>query len=281
MRECECIMVINIDRKHIFNTFTEYTDKYNSKDPKIKLKIDHTFRVAALCDEIARSLDMTDEEVDLAWFIGMMHDVGRFEQVRIYNTFSDADSIDHAQFGADLLFAGDKLIESYLKAPIQEAEREKIIDRKALDIVEVAVRNHSAYRVSSDVTDYQKLFCDIIRDADKIDILRVNTEFPLEEVYNVTTDEIKGAAITDEVLEAFYEEHAVLRKLKKTPVDHVVGHISLTYELVYPKSFEILNRQGWIFKLTDFKSDNEETAEKFQDIDKHIREFLIKKSTGR
>lgn len=33
-------MIIN--RDNIKNTFAEYTDKYNSEDPKIKLKIDHT-----------------------------------------------------------------------------------------------------------------------------------------------------------------------------------------------------------------------------------------------
>ena len=33
--------------------------------------------------------------------------------------------------------------------------------------------------------------------------------------------------VTPEVLQSFDEEHAVLRSLKKTAVDNVVGHISL------------------------------------------------------
>ena len=272
-------MVVNIDRKHICEEFTSYTDNYNSKEAKILLKIQHTFRVAAICNEIAESLNLTRQEVDLAWFIGMMHDVGRFEQVRRYNTFSDADSIDHAQFGADLLFKEDMLIDSYLGFPRQEAVEKGIIDEEALEILELAVRNHSAYRIQEGLTSIQETFCNIIRDADKIDILRVNTEFPMEEVYNVTTRELKEASITPEVLEAFYEEHAVLRKLKKTPIDHAVGHISLTYELVYPKSYEILKRQGWLLKLTDFQSDNPDTVAKFREINKHIREFLDKKTS--
>ena len=46
--------------------------------------------------------------------------------------------------------------------------------------------------------------------------------------------------VTPEVLQSFDEEHAVLRSLKKTAVDNVVGHISLVYELVYPESCRIV-----------------------------------------
>ena len=35
-----------IDRERVKNTFAEYTSGYNATDPKIKLKIDHTYRVA-------------------------------------------------------------------------------------------------------------------------------------------------------------------------------------------------------------------------------------------
>lgn len=45
-----------IDRERVKNTFAEYTSGYNATDPKIKLKIDHTYRVAELCELIARDL---------------------------------------------------------------------------------------------------------------------------------------------------------------------------------------------------------------------------------
>lgn len=269
---------MNIDRNRICSVFTEYTDRYNSADTKIKLKIDHTFRVAGLSQQIADSLRLCEDDVNIAWLIGMLHDVGRFEQVRRYNTFSDADSIDHAQFGADLLFK-EGLLESYLGKSCEEAVAEGIVDEDTLGIIELAIRNHSAYRVQEGLTDRQLMFCNIIRDADKIDILRVNTELPLEEIYNVTTKELKEASITKEVLEAFYEEHAVLRSLKKAPVDNVVGHISLCYELVFNVSFDIVKQQGWIYRLLDFQSDNAETAVKMAEIREHMLKYLEKKIT--
>lgn len=45
-----------IDRERVKNTFAEYTSGYNATDPKIKLKIDHTYRVAELCELIAKDL---------------------------------------------------------------------------------------------------------------------------------------------------------------------------------------------------------------------------------
>ena len=45
----------------------------------------------------------------MAWLIGILHDVGRFEQIRRFGTFSDADSIDHAHYAVNILFDDGKL----------------------------------------------------------------------------------------------------------------------------------------------------------------------------
>ena len=120
------------------------------------------------------------------------------------------------------------------------------------------------------------MFCNILRDADKIDIIRVNTEFPLEEVYNVTTEELETAAITPAVMESFYEEHAVLRSLKRTPADNVVGHVSLVYELVYPVSVRIMKEQGFLEKLMDFQSRNPATIRQMKEIRGYLQKYLEK-----
>ncbi len=58
------------------------------------MKIQHTFRVAGLCEQIARLLGLEKEEQDLGWFTGLLHDAGRFEQLKNYGTFIDAYSTD-------------------------------------------------------------------------------------------------------------------------------------------------------------------------------------------
>ena len=84
--------------------FASYTADYDMEDPKIALKAVHTYHVAELCQTIAESLALNEVECMAAWLSGLLHDVGRFEQIRRFNTFSDADSIDHALLSTEILF---------------------------------------------------------------------------------------------------------------------------------------------------------------------------------
>ena len=77
-------------------TFLDYASHYDLDDPKIRLKVEHTLSVCDLCVRIADSLSSTPEDTDLAWMMGLLHDIGRFEQVRRYSLVD--------------MFAGNKLV---------------------------------------------------------------------------------------------------------------------------------------------------------------------------
>lgn len=288
---------MKINREHIKKTFQEYTDRYDSTNPKIKLKIDHTYRGANLCEQIAQSLELSAAEVDLAWLSGMLHDVGRFEQLRRYNTFSDAQSIDHARFAVELLY-DDGLIADYVpeisttelvadartwrsmgganESPTAQSEDIPLSD--ILQTLRIAIGEHSAYRIQKGLDERTRMFCQILRDADKVDIFRVICDTPMEEVYGFQTKDILRSAITPEVMQAFYEHHAVLRKLKKCPADYIVAHGSLTFELVYPESLRIAKEQGYLKQMMSFQSENPDTAEIFEDLRKDLNGYLEERS---
>jgi len=228
-------------------------------DEKIALKVKHTYHVAELCEQIARSEGMSEDDISLAWLSGMLHDIGRFEQIRRYGTFSDANSIDHAQFGADLLFS-EGLI---LNFPYP--------DESWTPILEQAIRCHSMYRIPDTICGRNLIFCQILRDADKIDILRVQVETPVEKIYDVTSEELQTSEISPQVMNSISEKHATLRSLKKTPVDHIAGHISLVFELVFSESWHIVEKQGYLEKLLSFSSQNETTNKQFQTIREIIK----------
>ncbi len=287
---------MNIDKKKVEDTFKKYTDNYDTSDEKIKLKVDHTYRVAALSERIAESLGLNKEDTDLAWLIGMLHDIGRFEQLKNYGTFSDADSIDHAHYGVKLLFdegliwkfidemdmddlrnadnkfKNENICERYLDSGKYKENSKK--DVAELDILKTAIWNHSAYRVEDGLSERVMMFCDIIRDADKIDILKVNYDVTLEVIYDVTTEELKNSKVTDEVMNAFMEHHAVLRSLKKTPIDNLIGHAALVFELVYSESFKIVREQGYLEKMLSYVSNNPETLKQFKIMHRDMDEFL-------
>ena len=276
-----------INRKNVINAFAEYVRNYDPSDEKIKLKIDHTYRVAGLCQRIAESLGLSEPDVDIAWLLGMLHDIGRFEQIRRFGTFNDAQSVDHAEFGADLLFKEGlirKFAEGYYEecelAEPENQEDEQIIKNnehhnKDTGLLEMAIRQHNKYRVKEDLTERQRMFCDILRDADKVDIFKVNADIPMEIIYDVTTEELKNGIITKEVLESFYKKETVLKSVRRSAVDHIAGHISLLFELVYKESYRQAKEQGYVYKLLDFKSDVPEVNAEFDDMRKYVDEFLM------
>lgn len=276
-----------INRENVINAFAEYVRNYDPSDEKIKLKIDHTYRVAGLCQRIAESLGLSEPDVDIAWLLGMLHDIGRFEQIRRFGTFNDAQSVDHAEFGADLLFKEGlirKFAEGYYEecelAEPENQEDEQIIKNnehhnKDTGLLEMAIRQHNKYRVKEDLTERQRMFCDILRDADKVDIFKVNADIPMEIIYDVTTEELKNGIITKEVLESFYKKETVLKSVRRSAVDHIVGHISLLFELVYKESYRQAKEQGYVYKLLDFKSDVPEVNAEFDDMRKYVDEFLM------
>ncbi len=234
--------------------------KYDISDPKIRLKFDHSLRVAGLCEQIAATVPGADE--GLARRIGLFHDIGRFEQVRRYHTFIDAKSVDHAGLGADLLFR-EGLVEQIEGPELTARERR---------IFELSVRYHSAYRLPEGLSAEEKMYCEILRDADKVDIFRVLCDTPPEEIYDVPAERMRQAAVTEEVKECFRERHAVLRSLKKTPVDNIVGHICLYFELVYPESQRLAREQGYLDRLLAFRSEEAETARWFEFMREKIYE---------
>ena len=255
---------MKIDRTRALGAFAAYVRPYDAADPKVRLKIEHTYRVAELCERIARSEGWGADETLLAWLCGLLHDVGRFEQLRRYGTFDDRRSIDHARAGAEVLFEAGG-IRAYLEDGCED------------ELLHTAVAWHSAYRLPETLDRRTRAFCDLLRDADKVDILRVNVEVPMEEIYNVSTEALRQSPVTPEVLQAFYGHHCVLRSLKRFPADNAVGHASLVFELCYPESLRAVSEQGWLWKLLDFPTANPATAEAFAAMRAEMHRWLAEK----
>ena len=109
-------------------------------NPKIALKIAHTSRVAEISEKIAENLCLNSEDIDTAWIIGMLHDIGRFEQIRRFDTFEDAKSVNHADLGVEILFE-ENLIDIFE------------IDKSLYDTIRIAISNHNKYRITEGLSD--------------------------------------------------------------------------------------------------------------------------------
>jgi len=121
------------------------------------LKHRHSHRVRDFAERIARALGWAEGDVVTASALGLLHDVGRFPQVREFGHFRDHDSFDHGQRGAEIL-AGEGWLSDCGKA-----EREAIITGVAL---------HNVHVIPEDVEKDILPFVRLIRDADKLDIMQ-------------------------------------------------------------------------------------------------------------
>ena len=263
----------SIDRSKVRQAFEEYTSHYDPEDYKIVLKIRHTYRVADLSDRIAESLGLTGPDRDLAWLIGMLHDIGRFEQVRRYHTFIDANSVNHAHLSADLLFKED-LIDAFVAVNNTAEAGPGDQPAEALPLIEKAVRLHSILDLPDTLTDRERLFCQIIRDADKVDILWIMYVTPIEDIYRVTREELLDSPISPAVYEDIMAGRTVDRKGVCTAMDRRLSHLAFVNGLVYPESRKLVKEQGTLNSLLDMDSRHEETKKQIDNIRRKLFEAV-------
>ena len=256
---------MNIDKEKVKKAFRDYVNEFDVEDEMIHLKKLHTINVASICEDIGKSLSLSDEEIDLCFLVGMLHDIARFRQHTIYKTFYDYKSFDHAKMGCEILFD-----EGLINRFVDEEDQ----DKDDIHLLRLAIRWHSAYRLPKNLNEKEKLFCNIIRDADKVDIFRVAIEEPVNNVYSVSRKEELDSEITPEVLEAFYEHHAIKRELIKTMADVKVGFVALSFELVFPRSKEIAKEQGFLVRIIEDDYTNENTIRQVEGIKNELNNYL-------
>ena len=242
-----------IDVCHVEKKFQEYVSEFNSKQERIKLKIDHIERVAEISKLLARHLNLSKEQIALAEAIGIFHDIGRFKQVEMYDTFSDKDSVNHAKLGVQILFY-DNLINDF---DIEEQYR---------NIIKVAILNHNKNKIEEGLTNEENLFCKIIRDADKIDIYYILCNYDLKSAF--WYKEFDCREISEKIMKDFRKLHKINYQDIKNNADQIASHFAYMYDLNFDFSLKYLRDKGYLERYTErvcenFKSENvhEQTRE--------------------
>lgn len=256
--------MLEINKRQLISVFDKYVSNYDISNIRIKLKYNHTLRVADICERIAKSLDLTEFEIDYCWVMGLFHDIARFEQVKQFDTFKDSQSFSHANYGCDLLFK-ERLIDQFFPSA----------GDFDFSLLEKAIRCHSDYIVPEDYNETEHLFSDILRDADKIDIIKVITETSKEVIFGASMEVLEQQTFSPAVLDEFKKHRTIPGKIGKKNVDYYPGFASFVFELMIPESKRILVEQGYIFKfLDDFHSKNSETEKDIEFIKQEVKTFL-------
>lgn len=247
--------------------FKEYILKYDTNNPKINIKIIHMYHVAECARKIASDIGLSKEEQDLAELIGLLHDIGRFEQVRLYHTFSDKVSIDHGQKSVEVLFA-DKLIRKFLKDENYDA------------IIYKAINNHNKYEIEKGLSEQEMLHCKIIRDADNIDIFRaiLDPNQRVEEFGHIGCKDISKEILSPKFFENFNKEKPLIYSDAKSDMDIMVAIIAHIYAINFKESLKTIKENDYINRFIEkINCQDSYTKEKMNEIALIATNYIDKK----
>lgn len=207
----------------LYNTFNEYVVPFYGYDTfvnqNIKLKQNHTLRVCKIAKDLAASLNLSQSSALIAETSALFHDIGRFEQFKTYKTFSDKASINHANLGIEII---DSL---NLLKDLSEGEKNFVI---------TAIKYHNAKDVPEAITGEGRIFCNILRDSDKLDIFYVISQYEKEKAAK------PNPALADLPIEKGYSKEIATSILKSEKV---------SYELIKNNNDRRLLELGWILDI--------------------------------
>jgi len=222
--------------------FDDYTRTFLDTDPEglgnILLKIEHTSKVCAISDILADGEGLSANEARIAATVALLHDVGRFPQYRRWRTFRDSDSDNHARLSLEVM-AEHNLLEG-----LDPAERL---------LVEEAVRFHNLLALPKRVASPKRLFMQMIRDADKLDIWRIFNELfamPLEQRASAATLDLPDLpGCTPACRDALLTQDVVRLDQCRVLNDFKLLQISWALDLGFASSYRLLLERDYISGL--------------------------------
>ena len=247
--------------------FFEYVDPFFSKEEidnrAIRLKRDHTRRVCRNARMLANKLKLTKADARLAEVTALFHDIGRFKQFLIYRTFKDADSENHAALSVSEIKAHSLLAGL--------AEEDAAIVLKSIEL-------HNALEIPRTLSDRERFFLKLLRDADKLDIWKVFGEY-CENQAKAATDSVSlGLPDSDgysaEVLSAVCNRKVVRMQVLNTLNDFKLLQISWVYDLNFVPTMAAMLEKGYIDRLHACLPNTREIREAFEKVHHYAESFV-------
>lgn len=245
--------------------FEYYLKKYNLNDEKCKLKQTHTYNVVKYSELLAKELKLSTEDIILAKIIALLHDIGRFEQLKIQNSFNDLANVDHAQLAIKILFE-DKMIRKFIKT------------NKYDNIILKAIENHNKLNINKNLNKRENLHAKILRDADKTDNFRICSWESFENIFDSSAAKLSDSFISDKIYCDFMNNRCILYSDITTDLDYWISVIALIYDYNFLPLLKYITENNFINILIDrIHYNNLETKKKMDNIKDHAMDYLVSK----
>jgi putative nucleotidyltransferase with HDIG domain len=246
--------------------FEEYVRGFDSPDPDVQKNMDlktfHTHRVCENILDIGKSLDLSPLDLMLSETSALLHDIGRFEQYRRYRTFVDKKSENHAALGVKII-RENRLLDG--------------VDPALADIILRAVACHNRLAIPAEGDARFLMILKMLRDADKLDIWRVVTEYYRSSSGNrnqaLELDLPDTEDISDPIREALMHGGPVQMTDLRTLNDFKLLQIGWVYDINFPRSFRIILEKGYIEAIRNALSVK---SGRVEEIYRRVRAYLEK-----
>jgi len=230
--------------------FGEYTERFRLPDPgqqhHLTLKIKHSLQVCGEILDLAKSIGLGRGGQRLAEAIALLHDVGRFEQYLRYQTFADFKSEDHAALGAKILST-----QAFLNK----------LDPNARRLILHAVSCHNKAELPPHHKPEYMLFARLIRDADKLDILRIVLAQQYGDLgLGLSRNPVVADAVVDDILAG----RLVKAQNIKTLNDFKILQMGWIYDINFPLTFEKIKQRDYLERIYQTLPRTEQTALVYQ-----------------
>lgn len=229
-----------METDNLFEVFDDYVSNFDLENDKLKYKYMHSYRVTKECENIAKYINFDEDGIYLACLIGLFHDVSKFEQY-IKNNFNNNN---HGEYSVKILF------EEGLINKTEAIEEE-------YDVIKKSIINHNKYEIDKTIVDEcELLYCQLLRDADKLDIFYAFANELLE-----LKDNDKN--ISEEVKKEFFNHKLINENITKTDIDQIIKLFSYVFDLHFGYSKNKILNEKYIDKI--YKSLNLDILKEYYD----------------
>ncbi len=255
------------DLQFFKNWYSEYSQSFQTSDEEdwknLSLKITHTHHVCEHITAIARDLSLSINEILLAEAVALFHDLGRFRQYSEYKTFQDRQSKNHG------LLAAITLLENEVLTGLPEQEQKLILQ---------SIKFHNAYKIPNIFDDYSKMYLQMVRDADKLDIFRVFIKYYESPPEERASETAFGLPDTDDysktVMSYLNNRHTASYKSLKTENDFKLLKLSWIYGLHFNYSLRLVQKNKYINTLAGKLPQTDEIKSAVKEVENYVKEKL-------
>jgi len=249
--------------------FHAYVKCYETNDPErqqnFDLKKEHTMRVCREIKEVGRGLDLNADEQSLSEVIALFHDIGRFEQYARYNTFLDSRSLNHAELGVTIL-RKEGILES--------------VDESSRSLILKAISYHNLATLPSREDAKCLFFSRLLRDADKLDIWRVVTEYYQRKANGEQNNAIEldlpdTPEVSSEVCRTLTAQRIVDICSMKSLNDFKLLQVGWVYDVNFKPTLKRLKHKRYLDVICKSLPDTDATRKIFASVKSYVDERLL------